>query len=157
MQEAACAVPQSRSERRNQVALDYSNFKMSLNNLETQHEHMLHLSPDYPSFVHEGMAESVIQRFETCYDAMWKVVRRHLIEALGIAEVSNSPRPIFRIADENNLLAAGGEQWELYVQTRIDTTHDYDGEKAAKAIDLMPEFIGDAINLYSAMTGERWE
>ena len=99
----------------------------------------------------------MIQRFETCYDALWKVLRRYIIEELGIAEVPNSPRPIFRLANENHLLTAGGEQWELYVQTRIDTTHDYDGEKAANAIALMPEFISDAISLYSAMTGEPWE
>ncbi len=139
------------------MTIDYSNLKQSLKNLETQHEHLLHLPADYPSFVHEGMAESVIQRFETCYDVLWKILRRHLVEALGIAEAPNSPRPIFRLADENHLLAAGGEQWELYVQTRIDTTHDYDREKAANAIGLMPEFISDAIKLYSAMTGERWE
>ncbi len=139
------------------MAIDYSNFKRSLKNLEMQHEHLLHLSPDYPSFVHEAMAESVIQRFEVCYDALWKVLRRHLIEALGIAEIPNSPRPIFRIADENRLLAAGAEQWELYVRTRIDTTHDYDEEKAARAIGVTTEFINDAISLYTAMTGEAWE
>ena len=139
------------------MAIDYSVFKKALKNLETQHEHLLNLSPDYPPFMHEGMAESVIQRFETCYDTLWKVLRRHLVEALGIAEVPSSPRIIFRTADENQLLAAGGEQWQLYVQTRIDTTHDYDGEKAANAISLMPEFIGDAIDLYSAVTGEPWE
>ena len=139
------------------MTIDYSNLKQSLTNLEVQHDHLLHLSPDYPSFVREGMAESVIQRFETCYDTLWKVLRRHLIEALGIAEVSNSPRPIFRVANENHLLAAGGEQWDLYVQTRIDTTHDYDREKAAAAIGVMPAFIDDAIRLYSALTGEPWE
>ena len=139
------------------MAIDYSNFQRSLKNLEMQHEHLLHLSPDYPSFVHEAMAESVIQRFEVCYDALWKVLRRHLIEALGIAEIPNSPRPIFRIADENRLLAAGAEQWELYVRTRIDTTHDYDEEKAARAIGVATGFIDDAIRLYTAMTGEAWE
>ena len=139
------------------TTIDYSNLKMSLQNLETQHENLLHLSPDYPPFVHEGMAESVIQRFEICYDTLWKTLRRYLVEALGIAEVPNSPRPVFRLADENRLLAAGGEQWELYVQTRIDTTHDYDREKAASAIGLMPEFIGDSIKLYTAMTRELWE
>ena len=118
------------------MAIDYSNFKTSLENLETQNEHLLHLSPDYPSFVHEAMAESVIRRFEICYDTLWKVLRRHLIEELGIAEIPNSPRPIFRIADENRLLAAGVEQWELYIRTRIDTTHDYDEGKAARAIGL---------------------
>ena len=139
------------------MSVDYSNLKKSLKNLETQNEHLLHLSPDYPSFVQEGMAESVIQRFEICYDALWKILKRHLIEALGIAEVPNSPRFIFRVADENHLLAAGGDQWELYVQTRIDTTHGYDREKAANAIAVMPKFISDAIKLYGAMTGEPWE
>ena len=139
------------------MAIDYSNLKSSLKNLETQHEHLLHLPPDYPPFVHEGMAESVIQRFETCYDTLWKVLKRHIVEEFGIAEMPNSPRPIFRLANENHLLAAGGAQWEHYVQTRLDTTHDYDREKAAKAIGVMPEFIADAIRLYSVMTGEPWE
>ena len=139
------------------MAIDYGNFKRSLRNLEVQHENLLNLSPEFPPFIHEGIAESVIQRFETCYDTLWKVLRRHLVEAFGIAEAPNSPRPIFRVANENRLLAAGGEQWERYVQTRIDTTHDYDGEKAANAIALMPEFISDAISLYSAMTEEPWE
>ena len=137
--------------------IDYGNLKSSLKNLEVQHGHLLNLSRDYPSFVHEGMAESVIQRFETCYDTLWKTLRRHLIEVLGIAEVPNSPRFLSRIADENSLLAAGGEQWELYIQTRIDTTHDYDREKATNAIAVMPEFIDDAIDLYTTMTGEDWE
>ena len=139
------------------MTIDYSNFKTSLENLETQNEHLLHLSPDYPSFVHEAMAESVIRRFEVCYDTLWKVLRRHLIEELGIAEIPNSPRPIFSIADENRLLAAGVEQWELYIRTRIDTTHDYDEGKAARAIGVMSDFIDDATRLYTAMTGEAWE
>jgi len=139
------------------VAIDYSNFSTSLKNLETQHEHLLNLPSSFPAYVHEGMTESVIQRFEICYDALWKVLRRYLIESLGLAEVPSSPLPILRIADANQLLAAGGEQWELYVETRISTTHDYDGEKAAEAVALMPEFISDAIRLHTAMTGEPWE
>ena len=139
------------------MAIDYGNFQKSLKNLEMQHEHLLHLSPDYPLFVREAMAESVIQRFETCYDVMWKVLRRHLVESLGIVEVPNSPRPVFRMADENGLLAAGGRQWERYIQTRIDTTHDYDREKAANAIAVMPEFVSDAVQLFGALTGEAWE
>ncbi len=139
------------------MAIDYSNFQISLKNLETQHANLLHLPRDYPSYVHEGMAESVIQRFEMCYDTLWKVLRRYLIEELGIAEVPNSPRPLFRIADANQLLTAGGEQWQLYVQTRIDTTHDYSLEKAAEAVELMPHFIGDAIHLYETLTGKPWQ
>ena len=75
------------------MAVNYDNFKQSLKNLEIQHEHLLDLSPDFPPFVHEGMRESVIQRFETCYDTLWKTLRRHIVESLGMAEVPNSPSP----------------------------------------------------------------
>ncbi len=139
------------------MAIDYSNFKSSLKNLETQHEHLLELPSTFPTYVQEAMAESVIQRFETCYDSLWKVLKRHLTEAFGLAEVPNSPRPILKIASENNLLAAGTEQWDLYAQTRVDTSHDYDKAKAANAIAIMRDFIGDAILLYCAMTAEPWE
>ena len=137
--------------------IDYGNFRSALKNLEVQHEHLQHLPPDFPAYIQEAMAESVIQRFETCYDTLWKVLKRYLVEELGIAEVPNSPRPIFRLAGENFLLSAGGDQWEVYAKVRIDTSHDYNREKAANAIAVMPGFIGDAINLYTVMTGERWE
>ena len=75
------------------VNLDYGNFKYSLKNLETQYEHFLTLPPEYPQYIREGMAESVIQRFETGYDSLWKALRRHLIEALGNPDVPNSPGP----------------------------------------------------------------
>ena len=50
-----------------------------------------------PELIREAIAESVIQRFETCYDCLWKVLKRYLIEKLGLAEVPNSPNPIFRL------------------------------------------------------------
>ena len=42
------------------MAIDYGNFRESLKNLETQYENLSHLSQDYPLFIREGMAESVI-------------------------------------------------------------------------------------------------
>ena len=131
------------------MAIDYSNFKASLKNLETQHEHLLQLPPTFPTYVHEGMAESVIQRFETCYDALWKVLRRHLIEVFGIAEVPNSPRPILRIADQNGLLAAGADQWELYAQTRIDTSQE-SGVLASLHDVLLPWLVEGEVRLEPA-------
>ena len=139
------------------MKIDYSNFSKSLKNLESQHYRYVNMPPDYPGWVQEGIAESVIQRFETCFDTLWKVLRHHLIGVLGIPEVPNSPRPIFRIADQNSLLAAGGAQWEVYVQTRIDTSHDYSEEKAGRALAVIPSFVGDAIRLYCVMAGEVWK
>ena len=136
--------------------IDYEKFRLSLKRLEEQHENHLHLDPALPELMREGIAESVIQRFETCYDCLWKVLRRYLIEGLGLAETPNSPKPIFRIAFENGLFASPLEQWLRYAEARIGTAHDYDGEKAQACLELMADFIDDALGLYQTMSGETW-
>ena len=138
------------------MTIDYSRLEKSLKNLEIQHEHLLSLLQHYPTYIQEGMAESVIQRFEVCYDVLWKLLRRYLIEKLGIVDAPNSPRGIIRLADQNQLLASGSDQWQAYVDGRIATTHDYDGKNASDTLRLVPSFISDAISLYATMTGNKW-
>ena len=137
--------------------IDYDKFTLSLERLEEQHENWRRGNPALSALDREGIAESVIQRFETCYDCLWKVLKRYLTEGLGLAETPNSPKPIFRMAYENDLFASPLEQWLRYAQARTDTTHDYDGEKAKACLELMPDFIDDAIGLYQTMTGTTWE
>ena len=137
--------------------IDYSKFRSSLKRLEEQHENHLQQDSSVPVLMREGIAESVIQRFETCYDCLWKVLKRYLNEVLGIAEPPNSPKPIIRLAYENNLFVSPLEQWLQYAQARIDTSHDYDGEKAQACLELMADFIDDAIGLYQTMTETAWE
>ncbi|MCP5246453.1 MAG: hypothetical protein H6937_11135 [Burkholderiales bacterium] len=48
--------------------------------LELQFENYLSLDSVLPVLTQEAVAESVIQRFETCYDCMWKILRRYLFE-----------------------------------------------------------------------------
>ena len=136
--------------------IDYEKFRMSLKRLEEQHENYRTLETSLPGLIQEAVAESVIQRFETCYDCLWKVLKRYLIYELGIASVPNSPKPIFRLANENNLFAVSIEVWLRYADARVDTTHDYDGEKAKACLAIMPDFIDDAIGLYQTMSGSVW-
>lgn len=105
----------------------------------------------------EAIAESVIQRFETCYDSLWKVLKRHLTEVLGLPEVPNSPKPLIRLAGQNDLLPSPVEQWLKYADARIGASHDYSGEKANEALAVMAAFIIDAIGLYRTMTGTSWD
>ena len=137
--------------------IDYSKFRSSLKRLEEQQENRLTLDAALPELIHEGIAESVIQRFETCYDCLWKVLKRYLIEELGIAEVPNSPKPIIRLAHENKMFASPLELWLQYAEARIDTAHDYDGEKAIACLELIAYFIDDAIGLYQTMSLTTWE
>ena len=136
--------------------IEYDKFQLSLKRLEEQYENHQHGDPERSELDREGIAESVIQRFETCYDCLWKVLKRYLTEELGVAETPNSPKPIFRVAHENYLLASPLEQWLRYADARIDTSHDYDGEKALNCLALVPDFIDDAIGLYQTMSGATW-
>ena len=137
--------------------IDYTKFQMSLKGLEDQHRNYLTPNPARSKLDQEGVAESVIQRFETCYDCLWKVLKRYLIEVLGIPDIPNSPKPILRLADENNLFETPLDKWMEYATARIDTSHDYDCAKAQACLDLVEGFIEDAINLYKTMTGEAWD
>ena len=136
--------------------IEYDKFQLSLKRLEEQYENHQHGSPERSELDSEGIAESVIQRFETCYDCLWKVLKRYLTEELGVAEAPNSPKPIFRLAHENDLFTSALEQWLSYADARIDTSHDYDGEKARSCLALVPDFVDDAIGLYQTMSGMTW-
>ncbi len=139
--------------------IDYSKLQKSLNHLEAQYANYLQSQhrPELTELDKEGIAESTIQRFETCYDTLWKHLKRYLVEVLGLPEVPNSPKPLLRLGAENLLLASPIEQWLKYADARIGTAHDYDGDKAALCLALMGDFIGDAIGLYQTMSGTRWE
>lgn len=139
--------------------IDYSKFKKSLKHLELQFENYVNSGSrkNLSELDKEALAESVIQRFETCYDCLWKILKRYLIEELGLPETPNSPKPIFRISFENKLFSSTLEQWLRYADARTDTSHDYSGEKAVECLALMADFIDDAVGLYQTMTGETWE
>jgi len=137
--------------------IDYGKFEKSLKHLEAQLQNYRAAAerPELEAIDREAIAESVIQRFEVCYDCLWKVLKRYLKEDLGIPELPNSPKPLFRIAFENQLFTAV-EQWLLYADARIDTSHDYSEEKAQMTIDSAFAFAADAAALYQKMTGKPW-
>ena len=137
--------------------IDYDKFQMSLERLEEQYENYREPDDSLPELTREAIGESVIQRFETCYDCLWKVLKRYLIEELGLADVPNSPKPVFKLASENKLFASPLEEWLRYADARVDTAHDYSGEKAQACLEIMGDFIDDAIGLYQTMSGETWE
>jgi hypothetical protein len=72
--------------------IDYSKFKKSLLQLQKQFANLQSLDQrqGLSPLDQEAIAESVIQRFETCYDCIWKILKRHLNEKLGL--------PIYPIA-----------------------------------------------------------
>ena len=139
------------------ATIDYDKLRRSLKDLEAQYENYRNPAVHRSALDQKAVAESVIRRFEICYDCLWKVLKRYLIDALGVSDPPSSPKPIFRLAHRNHLLRASVEQWFLYADKRNDTAHDYDCEKAKASLDVIADFIGDAIGLYQTMSGETWE
>ena len=137
--------------------VDYDKFEKSLKHLELQFANLCSLGEEQSPLMAEAVAESTIQRFETCYDCMWKVLKRYLVEDLGLPEVPNSPKPVLRIAAESQVLPSSTERWIQYANARTSTAHDYSGEKAEAALALMEQFIADASKLYTEMSGRSWE
>ena len=56
--------------RREQSMIDYSRFRSSLKRLEEQHGNYGHGNPALSDLDREGIAESVLRRFKTCYDCL---------------------------------------------------------------------------------------
>ncbi|MDD9811054.1 MAG: nucleotidyltransferase substrate binding protein [Gammaproteobacteria bacterium] len=140
--------------------MNYDKLQKSLRHLELQYRNLESQGAraELNYLDREAIQESVIQRFEVCYDMMWKHIRRHLIDELGLPErdMPNSPKPVFRIAHQNHLLA-DIDAWLKHVQMRIDTSHDYSEEKMRNALRHMGGFIDEAVKVYETMTETTWQ
>jgi nucleotidyltransferase substrate binding protein (TIGR01987 family) len=139
--------------------IDYDKFRKSLKHLQMQYANYLRAQDrrELVDIDREAIAESVIQRFEVCYDTVWKDIKRYLIEESGLPEVPNSPKPILKLAGQNDLLGSSLERWLAYADARTSTAHDYSGKKAKLVLKIVGQFIDDAIGLYQTMTGIRWK
>ncbi len=137
--------------------IDYQKFEKSLQHLEEQYDNYCSSEQrsELTKLDKDAIKESVIQRFETCYDSLWKTLKRYLTEQLGLPEVPNSPKPVFRLAFENALLPSDISHWIMYANMRIGTTHDYSQQKAEEALSITRQFILDAKNLYDILTREK--
>ena len=138
--------------------IDYDKLQKSLRHLELQFDNYKRAKDraELTDIDREAIAESVIQRFETCYDTLWKDLKRYLIEEIGLADAPTNPKAILKLAGQNELLASTVDQWMKYADARTSTAHDYSGEKAAAVLTIVGDFIDDAIGLYQTMTGTSW-
>ena len=66
--------------------MDYQKLRQSLQRLDSQHRYLESGEySDLPALAREAIPESVIQRFEVCFDMLWKHLKRHLIEMEGLS------------------------------------------------------------------------
>lgn len=121
--------------------VDYTRLEKALHNLHLQQENLLDVDPTLSDLMIEAVRESVIQRFEICWDCLWKTLKRFLIVELGLERVPNSPNPVMSLAVDNNLLAGSVKDWHMFGKLRTATAHDYSKEKADEALACIESFI----------------
>ena len=132
---------------------NYEKLEKSLYRLKEQYENFLNLDKQNLSEINkEAIKESVIQRFESCYDSLWKSLKKYLQEEGVLVEQLVSPKTIFRKAHEAWLIDKEDlKSFFDYVDLRIGTSHDYSLVKAEEALKKMGEFIQDVSHIYSQL------
>lgn len=140
------------------MPIHFEKFENSLKHLELQFENYLALQKrdELTKIDREAIRESVIQRFEICFDSMWKLTKRYLSQISGFPDLPASPKPLLRIACDNGLFR-DVEKLLKYADARVATSHDYSDIKVSEAINLVDDFIQDAIGFYETISGKKWK
>jgi nucleotidyltransferase substrate binding protein (TIGR01987 family) len=127
-------------------SIDYSKLTLTVQHLTAQWDNYATCDsrPELSPLDRDAIRESVIQRFEVTYDVLWKAIKRHMAVSLGLPDIPNSPKPIFRLAYENGILSKDIVFWLTVADARVATSHDYSSIKADTCIELIPAFL-DAI------------
>ena len=93
-----------------QGAIDYGKFRTSLERLREQHENYREPHAGLPALTREAIAESVIQRFETCYPAFLILFVRQLYPATGAPQGPFAPLPLGATPTPTLPLRGGGRR-----------------------------------------------
>lgn len=138
--------------------IDYEKLYIHINHLQDQFTNYLAMDTrtNLSDLDRDAIRESVIQRFETCYDTLWKHLKKYLEQELGLPDIPNSPKPVLRIAFENGIID-NIEIWFAYARARIDTAHDYSIRKVNDALDKIEGFLTDANRLYRRISNNETE
>lgn len=81
--------------------IGYIRLRDSIDSLDAQFENFKTLDSSQPQLIQEAVFESVVRRFNVCFDCLWRNLRIYLIKEMGLPEVEDNPKPVLRIANEN--------------------------------------------------------
>lgn len=137
--------------------IPYDYFQATLKNLEEQNNNLKELAGNQPELIIEAIQDSITRRFKFCWHALWKTLRRYLIEEVHLQDVPNAPKLIIQVADKHNLLSPPVEKWLQYSHTRLMVYDCCEEEKMEDILAIMDDFVADAIGLYQTMRGKSWE
>ncbi len=137
--------------------INYEKLKKSLKRLKEQHENFLSLDKKNLSDLNrEAVRESVIKRFEVCYDTLWKHFKKYLQTEKNFVDLPNSPNGIFRKAFEADIIDKSALRRLMGCnELRGLAAHDCSRAKADTALERAGGFIQETEKLYKIITGSK--
>lgn len=102
--------------------------------------------------VNSFIRDSVIQRFEFCWELAWKVLKLRL-EQLGV--VASNPRDVFK-ESLSAALIHDGNLWSEAQRMRNLSSHTYDEKLAEQVYDFVKN-RGNLLFKELAMEVQRWQ
>jgi nucleotidyltransferase substrate binding protein (TIGR01987 family) len=128
------------------MKLDLTSLRKAVESLERALKviNNKNLMAEYDDDTKNTIRAGVIQNFEFTYEMCWKFMKRRLEQVLGSSYVDGITRhELFRYAAENHLIN-DIEQWMEYHDSRNDTSHTYDEERAVEILEVIGPFARDA-------------
>ena len=93
--------------------------------------------------------DGVIQRFEYTFELCWKSIQKALV-ALGRAEVSGSPKPLFRDGLREGWLT-DVPKWFEFLEARNETAHIHNESVAERVYNAAKTFSPFAHGLLNSL------
>lgn len=132
------------------MSLDYSPLAKAIKQLEKSIEYSTSKIARDDSGLFEQLRNSVIQCFEFTYELCHKMLKRYLEETAASPDEFDLQtfQNLVRTGNEKGLLRSNWLKWKEYRQARTDSSHTYDGNKAALVYSIAPDFLEEAKFLY---------
>ncbi len=97
----------------------------------------------------DQIRDGLIQRFEFTYDLSHKILRRYLAYASADPEQFDQMpfQSLIRTANVHGLLFCEWSEWSDFRKMRAKSSHVYDEDIALEVVDIIPNFLTEAIFL----------
>lgn len=86
---------------------------------------------DETSVINTMLRDSVVQRFEICYELAWKTMKEYMIEE-GV-QVEIFPKAILKVAYQNKIIH-NEEIWLNMIKDRNMASHEYNEEYIVEVV-----------------------
>ncbi len=136
--------------------VDYEKLEKSLDRLKDQYEFFTANKGTLGGNIKEAVQESVVKRFDICYDTLLKHLKKFMEDELGMPEMKEFALEIFRNAKRAGIINEDMQkQLHVYRKIRNNSAHSYSEEEAQKTINITADFIQDVTELYERMVAEQ--